>query len=109
MPIRKSYICAVGMTAFEKPRNRREYDVIAVEAAVKALKDGGLNYDDIEQAYVGYVYGVSLLGLVCSSSCRSPRAQSQADRTPSLAGLDQWPASSVRSRTDRNPHRQRQQ
>lgn len=34
---------------------------LAVEAATKALLDAGINYDEVEQAFAGYVYGVSLL------------------------------------------------
>jgi acetyl-CoA acetyltransferase len=59
MAPRKVYIAGVGCTAFEKPRNRRDYPEIAVEAATKALLDAGLTYDQVEQAYAGYVYGVS--------------------------------------------------
>ena len=62
----------VGLTAFEKPRQRRDYDEMAVEATTKALLDSGLNYgasthqsrsltaaDDIDAAFTGY----------CASSC----------------------------------------
>lgn len=64
MAPRKVFIAGVGCTAFEKPRNRRDYPEIAVEAATKALLDAGITYDEVEQAYAGYVYGVStqLLG-----------------------------------------------
>jgi sterol carrier protein 2 len=34
----------------------------AVEAATKALLDAGINYDEIEQAHVGYCYGDSTCG-----------------------------------------------
>ncbi|KPV77423.1 uncharacterized protein RHOBADRAFT_51278 [Rhodotorula graminis WP1] len=59
---RKAYIVGVGQTAFEKPRNRVDYPELAVEAATKALLDAGVNYDEIEQAFAGYVYGDSTCG-----------------------------------------------
>ncbi|CEQ42872.1 SPOSA6832_04753 [Sporobolomyces salmonicolor] len=57
-----SFIVGVGMTAFAKPRDLIDYPELAVEAATKALLDGGLNYDDIQQAFAGYVYGDSTCG-----------------------------------------------
>ncbi|BGP39095.1 hypothetical protein JCM10449v2_003033 [Rhodotorula kratochvilovae] len=59
---RKAYIVGVGQTAFEKPRNRVDYPELAVEAATKALLDAGVTYDDVEQAFAGYVYGDSTCG-----------------------------------------------
>lgn len=50
------------MTAFMKPRGLVDYPEIALEAAAKALLDAGINYDQIEAAYVGYVYGDSTSG-----------------------------------------------
>lgn len=35
---------------------------MALEAATKALLDAGITYDDVEHAYVGYVYGDSTCG-----------------------------------------------
>ncbi|GAA5851465.1 hypothetical protein JCM5353_002576 [Sporobolomyces roseus] len=58
----KSFVVGVGMTAFVKPRNLRDYPELAVEAATKALLDAGINYDDIQQAFAGYVYGDSTCG-----------------------------------------------
>ena len=43
-----------AVTAFQKPRGKVDYPELGLEAAVKALLDAGINYDDIEQAYVGY-------------------------------------------------------
>jgi acetyl-CoA acyltransferase len=31
---------------------------MARESGTKALQDAGITYDKIEQAYVGYVYGI---------------------------------------------------
>ncbi|KAM0746610.1 thiolase-like protein [Meredithblackwellia eburnea MCA 4105] len=62
MPSRKTYIVGVGMTAFSKPRGLIDYPELAVEAATKALLDAGVNYDEVQQAYVGYCYGDSTCG-----------------------------------------------
>ena len=44
---------------FEKPGSRDDFDYpeMAEESVKAALKDGGVSYQDIQQAYVGYVYG----------------------------------------------------
>ena len=44
---------------FEKPGRRDNFDYpdMAVESVTKALKDANINYDQIKQAAVGYVYG----------------------------------------------------
>lgn len=55
-------IAGVGMVPFVKPSIAEPYDVMAVNAAKAALKDAGLRYNDIQQAYVGYVYGDSTAG-----------------------------------------------
>ncbi|GAA6012312.1 hypothetical protein JCM8202_003281 [Rhodotorula sphaerocarpa] len=59
---RKAYVAGIGITAFAKPRNLIDYPELAVEAATKALLDAGINYDDVEQAFAGYVYGDSTCG-----------------------------------------------
>ena len=48
---------------FEKPGSRDDFDYpdMAEESVKAALKDGGVSYQDIQQAYVGYVYGESVL------------------------------------------------
>ena len=56
------FIAGVGMVPFVKPSVAEPYDVMAVNAANAALKDAGLSYNDIQQAYVGYVYGDSTAG-----------------------------------------------
>jgi acetyl-CoA acyltransferase len=50
------------MVPFMTPRNSRTYDVMAVEAAGKALADAGVDYAAVQQAYVGYSYGDSTSG-----------------------------------------------
>ncbi len=59
---RKAYVSGVGMVPFQKPGASESYDVMAAEAARTALKDAGLDYDQVQQAYVGYVYGDSTCG-----------------------------------------------
>ncbi|MFC7446706.1 lipid-transfer protein [Rhodococcus daqingensis] len=57
------FVVGVGMTKFEKPGAREwDYPDMAREAGTKALEDAGIDYREIEQAYVGYVYGESTSG-----------------------------------------------
>merc|ERR1712055_570744 len=53
----KTYVVGVGMTKFEKPGRRENFDY-----PDKAMADSGLKYTDVEQACVGYVYGDSTCG-----------------------------------------------
>ncbi|GAA4822452.1 lipid-transfer protein [Nocardioides caeni] len=63
MSSNKVYVVGVGMTKFEKPGARDwDYPDMAREAGTKALEDAGLDYREIQQAYVGYVYGESTAG-----------------------------------------------
>lgn len=61
---RKVYVIGVGMTKFEKPGRREDWDYprMAQESGTNALRDAGIDYDEVEQAYVGYVYGESTSG-----------------------------------------------
>ncbi|SOV04931.1 probable sterol carrier protein [Ustilago sp. UG-2017a] len=61
MSARKAYIVGVGMTAFTKPGNK-DYPILGLEGAVKALIDAGLTYDHVDYAAAGYVYGDSTCG-----------------------------------------------
>ncbi len=58
----KVFVSGVGMIPFAKPGSSAPYHVMGSEAARLALQDAGLAYDDIDQAYVGYVYGDSTSG-----------------------------------------------
>ncbi|MFC6010743.1 lipid-transfer protein [Nocardia lasii] len=59
----KVFVVGVGMTKFEKPGSREwDYPEMAREAGTAALADAGIDYDQVEQAYVGYVYGESTSG-----------------------------------------------
>ena len=85
--MRRVFVVGVGMTNFEKPGKREEFDFpdmaryffisynvkVAVqkmtsfcvkqrESVTSALADCGLKCEDIEQAAVGYVYGDSTCG-----------------------------------------------
>ena len=59
---RKVFVSGVGMIPFTKPSATAPYDQMGAEAGRMALADAGLSYADIEQAYVGYVYGDSTSG-----------------------------------------------
>jgi acetyl-CoA acyltransferase len=58
------YVVGVGMTEFTKPgrEDARDYPELAREAGTRALEDAGIEYAEVEQAYVGYVYGESTAG-----------------------------------------------
>jgi acetyl-CoA acyltransferase len=58
------FVVGVGMTTFEKPGRRPDWDypAMAKESGTKALQDAGIGYDQVEQAFVGYVYGESTAG-----------------------------------------------
>lgn len=60
----KAYVIGVGMTKFEKPGRRDDFDYpdMAREAGQRALEDAGVTYDAVEHASVGYVYGDSCCG-----------------------------------------------
>ena len=60
----KVYVVGVGMTKFEKPGRRENWDYpdMAKESGTKALADAGIDYSEVEQGYVGYVYGESTSG-----------------------------------------------
>ena len=65
----KVYVIGVGMTKFEKPGARTnadgsawDYPDMARESGSKALQDAGIDYREVQEAYVGYVYGESTSG-----------------------------------------------
>ena len=59
---RKVFVTGVGMIPFAKPGASAPYDQMGALAARAALDDAGVAYDNIEQAYAGYVYGDSTSG-----------------------------------------------
>jgi acetyl-CoA acetyltransferase len=50
------------MIPFTKPGASEPYDVMGAAATRAALADAGIDYSDVEQAFVGYVYGDSTAG-----------------------------------------------
>ncbi|MDO8176796.1 MAG: lipid-transfer protein [Undibacterium sp.] len=58
----KVVVSGVGMIPFTKAGTGAPYDQMGAEAGRMALADAGISYDDIEQAYAGYVYGDSTSG-----------------------------------------------
>nr|XP_039260753.1 non-specific lipid-transfer protein-like isoform X1 [Styela clava] len=61
---RKVYVIGVGMTKFEKPGRRDDFDYpqMGKESGQKALADAGINFKEVEQAVVGYCYGDTTCG-----------------------------------------------
>ncbi|CAB3777483.1 putative acetyl-CoA acyltransferase [Paraburkholderia caffeinitolerans] len=59
---RNVFVAGVGMIPFKKPGTSETYDAMGATAIRQALADAGLNYDDVQQAYAGYVYGDSTSG-----------------------------------------------
>ncbi|TFW32409.1 lipid-transfer protein [Massilia horti] len=59
---RKVFVTGVGMIPFAKPGASAPYHEMGEQAARAALADAGLAYNDVEQAYAGYVYGDSTCG-----------------------------------------------
>ncbi|MEJ6011160.1 lipid-transfer protein [Novosphingobium aquae] len=58
----KVRIAGVGMIPFTKPGQSEDWDVMAEKAIRLALTDAGVSYDQVQQAYAGYVYGDSTAG-----------------------------------------------
>ncbi|MDF2442338.1 MAG: acetyl-CoA acyltransferase [Subtercola sp.] len=58
------FVVGVGMTKFEKPGRRQGWDYpdMARESGTAALADAGIEFAEVEEAYVGYVYGESTAG-----------------------------------------------
>lgn len=55
-------VAGVGMIPFSKPSAGEQYEDMGSIAIRAALEDAGLDYGEIQQAYVGYVYGDSTSG-----------------------------------------------
>jgi len=58
----RTIVAGVGMIPFAKPGQSEDWDVMAEKAVRLALADAGVAYDQIQQAYAGYVYGDSTAG-----------------------------------------------
>lgn len=55
-------VLGVGMIPFSKPGASEPYYRMASQAIRLALDDAGVDYDKVQQAYAGYVYGDSTCG-----------------------------------------------
>jgi acetyl-CoA acetyltransferase len=53
------FIAGVDMTPFRKPGHSDSYDLMGAAATRGALRDAGIDYADIQQAFVGFVLGDS--------------------------------------------------
>lgn len=62
--LRKVFVVGVGMTKFEKPGRREDFDYpdMVKESVTNALQDAKLGFDAVQQAVVGYVDGESCCG-----------------------------------------------
>ena len=58
----KVVVAGVGMIPFAKPGASETYDIMGAKAAKLALRDSGVDYNDIQSAFVGYVFGDSTSG-----------------------------------------------
>jgi acetyl-CoA acetyltransferase len=56
------HVTGVGMIPFAKPGRHAPYHAMAAQATAAALADAGIGYAQVQQAYVGYVYGDSTAG-----------------------------------------------
>jgi sterol carrier protein 2 len=57
-----AHVVGVGMVPFKSPSKADSYDVMGEGAVRAALRDAGIDYSLIQQAFVGYVYGDSTCG-----------------------------------------------
>ncbi len=58
----KVRVAGVGMIPFTKPGRSEDWDVMAEKAIRLALDDAGISYDQVQQAYAGYMYADSTAG-----------------------------------------------
>lgn len=58
----KARVIGVGMVKFVKPGTQEPYEIMAAKAIRSALQDAAIEYEHIQQAYAGYIYGDSTCG-----------------------------------------------
>ncbi len=59
----RTFVIGVGMTKFEKPGSKEwDYPDMGREAGKNALADAGIDFSEVEAAFVGYCYGDSTSG-----------------------------------------------
>ena len=56
------FVAGVGMTRFQKPGQSDAWDTMAVAAAHAAIADAGIDYADVQQTYIGFVYANTTSG-----------------------------------------------
>lgn len=59
---RRVMVVGVGMVPFTTPSKSQPYDVLAEAAVTAALTDAGIDYQQVQLAFAGYVYGDSTGG-----------------------------------------------
>ncbi|MEN9931806.1 MAG: hypothetical protein RIS17_379 [Pseudomonadota bacterium] len=59
---RKVFVAGVGMVPFTKPGQNETYDLMGAAAVRLALQDAGVAYDQVQQAYAGFIYGDTCSG-----------------------------------------------
>jgi acetyl-CoA acetyltransferase len=59
---RRVNVIGVGMVKFQKPGASDDYNVMAANAIRAALADGGVGFEQVQQAFAGYVFGDSTCG-----------------------------------------------
>ena len=57
-----AYVAGVDMVKFSKPGTHEPYRVMSAKAINGALKDAGISYGQVQQAYGSYIYGDSTCG-----------------------------------------------
>ena len=65
----KVIVAGVGMIPFAKPGASETYDIMGAKAAKLALRDSGVDYKNIQSAFVGYVFGDSYIRSAGFVSC----------------------------------------
>ncbi len=60
--MKKVNVIGVGMTNFTTPKQLIPYTTMGLQAVRDALKDSGIDYNEIDQAYTGWVYADSCAG-----------------------------------------------
>ncbi len=106
-------VLGVGMVKFAKPGESDDYHVMAAGAARAALADAGVDYDEIQQAYAGYVFGDSTCGQRAALRGRPDRHPGLQRQQQLLDRLDRadarrarrsraaWPSACSRSASSR--------
>lgn len=60
--MQKVNVIGVGMVKFQKPGKSDDYHVMASQAIRSALEDASIGFEEVKQAFAGYVYGDSTCG-----------------------------------------------